>query len=158
VEYLFRGYLMQAVGSFWSFGRVPPAAAKWIAILVTAALFATAHGAQSFPVFFDRFMLGLIAGWLVIRTGGLEVGIAMHILNNFLAFGFALVVGDLTESLTAPDAGWVNVPLTLVHAGTYAMLVLFVAKKMNVSNTTNPPSRPPSQPTTSDVAPVPFGA
>lgn len=149
-EYVFRGYLMQALGSLFN--------NKWVALMVTSTLFATAHGVQNFPLFFDRFMFGLIAGWLVIRTGGLEVGIAMHILNNFLAFGFALTFGDLSESLNVSEVGWGNVPLTLVQAGTYAMLALFVAKKMNLSNMTNPPSRPPSQPATIDAAPVPSGA
>jgi len=149
-EYVFRGYLMQALGSLFN--------NKWVALMVTSTLFATAHGVQNFPLFFDRFMFGLIAGWLVIRTGGLEVGIAMHILNNFLAFGYALTFGDLTESLTVSEVGWGNIALTLAQAGTYALLVLYVAKKMNLANTTNPPSRPPSQPATSDVAPVPFSA
>ena len=61
-EYVFRGYLMQAVGSL--------SRRRWVALLVTATLFAVAHGFQNFPLFFDRFMFGLIAGWLVIRTGG----------------------------------------------------------------------------------------
>jgi len=149
-EYVFRGYLMQALGSLFN--------NKWVALMVTSTLFATAHGVQNFPLFFDRFMFGFIAGWLVLRTGGLEAGIAMHILNNFLAFGFALTFSDLSESLNVSEVGWGNIPLTLVQAGTFALLVLFVAKKMNLANTTNPPSRPPSQPATSDVAPVPFSA
>ncbi len=63
-------------------------------------LFALAHGAQNFPLFFDRFMFGIIAGWLVIRTpAASRPGSRMHVLNNFLAFGFALTVGDLAESL-----------------------------------------------------------
>lgn len=157
-EYIFRGYMMQAIGSFWSFAWVPPVATKWIAILATSALFASAHGVQNFPLFFDRFMFGLIAGWLVIRTGGLEAGIAMHILNNFLAFGFALTFGDLSESLNVSEVGWGNVPLTLVQAGTYALLVLFVAKKMNLANMTDPPWRQPPQPATSEVATAPFRA
>ena len=70
---------------------------RWVAIVLTATLFALAHGAQNFPLFFDRFAFGLIAGWLVIRTGGLEAGIALHVLNNFLAFGFALSFGDLSD-------------------------------------------------------------
>ena len=45
---------------------------RWAALLVTSTLFAMAHGLQNFPLFFDRFMFGFIAGWLVIRTGGLE--------------------------------------------------------------------------------------
>ena len=40
---------------------------------------------------------GVIAGWLVTRTGGLEAGIALHIINNFVAFGFALSFGDLSD-------------------------------------------------------------
>ena len=149
-EYVFRGYLMQALGSLFN--------NKWVALVVTSTLFASAHGVQNFPLFFDRFMFGLIAGWLVVRTGGLEAGIAMHILNNFLAFGFALTFADLSESLNVSEVGWGNIPLTLVQAGAYALLVLFVAKKMNLANMTNPPGRSPSQPATSDVAPVPSGA
>ena len=53
-EYLFRGYLLQAVGSLFG--------SRWVAIVATATLFALAHGAQNFPLFFDRFAFGLIAG------------------------------------------------------------------------------------------------
>lgn len=132
-EYVFRGYLMQAIGSLFN--------NKWVAILVTATVFAMAHGVQNFPLFFDRFMFGLIAGWLVVRTGGLEAGIAMHILNNFLAFGYALTFSDLTETLNVSEVGWINIPLTLTQSVTYALLVLFVAKKLNLQTRTNPPVR-----------------
>lgn len=149
-EYVFRGYLMQALGSLFN--------NKWVALLATATLFASAHGVQNFPLFFDRFMFGLIAGWLVIRTGGLEAGIAMHILNNFLAFGFALTFADLTEALTVSEVGWMNIPLTLVQAGTYAVLVLLVARRLKLQTRTNPPFRPPSEPTAYDAARVSSGA
>jgi uncharacterized protein len=142
-EYVFRGYLMQALGSLTR--------SKWLALLVTATLFALAHGVQNFPLFFDRFMFGLIAGWLVIRTGGLEAGIAMHILNNFLAFGYALTFSDLTSTLNVSEVGWENIPVTLTQAGTYAALVLLVARKMDVQRRTAPPehllasSQPPRE-------------
>lgn len=131
-EYVFRGYLMQAVGSL--------SRSRWVALLVTSTLFALAHGVQNFPLFFDRFTFGLIAGWLVIRTGGLEVGIAMHILNNFLAFGYALTFSDLTSSLNVSEVGWSNIPLTLTQAGTYAVLVLLVSRKLGVQRRTAPPT------------------
>jgi len=115
---------------------------RWVALLTTSTLFAMAHGAQNIPLFFDRFMFGLIAGWLILRTGGLEAGIAMHILNNFLAFGFAIAFGDLTDSLTVAEVGWSNIIVTLTQAVTYAALVLFVAKKMNLQTKTNPPAQP----------------
>ena len=91
-EYLFRGYLTQAFGGL--FHRA------WIAVLVPAFLFGLAHGlGQSIPVFFDRFAFGLVAGVLVVLTGGLEAGIAMHVLNNWLAFGLALAYGDMASTL-----------------------------------------------------------
>jgi membrane protease YdiL (CAAX protease family) len=135
-EYVFRGYLMQALGSLFN--------NRWVALVATATLFAVAHGVQNFPLFFDRFMFGLIAGWLVLRTGGLEAGIAMHILNNFLAFGYALTFSDLTSTLNVTEVGWENIPLTLTQAGTYAALVLVAAKKLNLQTRTNPPYPPQS--------------
>lgn len=130
-EYVFRGYLMQAVGSV--------ARNKWLALIVTSTLFAMAHGVQNFPLFFDRFMFGVIAGWLVIRTGGLEAGIAMHILNNFLALGYALAFSDLSASLNVSEVGWENIPLTLTQAGVYAGLVLVASRKLDVQRRTRPP-------------------
>lgn len=134
-EYLFRGYLLQAFGSF--FGN------KWVAIVITATLFALAHGAQNFPLFFDRFAFGLIAGWLVTRTGGLEAGIALHILNNFLAFGFALAFGDLGSTLNVSSVSWWNIVLTVTQSGVYTALVLLVARRMGLQTRTRPPRQEP---------------
>ncbi|HSV38413.1 MAG TPA: CPBP family intramembrane glutamic endopeptidase [Nocardioidaceae bacterium] len=134
-EYVFRGYLLQAIGSF-----VDRDGWKWVAIIITSLLFAMAHGLQNFPLFFDRFMFGMIAGWLTIRTGGLEAGIAMHILNNYLAFGFALAFGDLSESLSVSEVSWWNILVTLTQALVYAGLVVVVARAMKVQRTTRPPA------------------
>jgi membrane protease YdiL (CAAX protease family) len=131
-EYLFRGYLLQAIGSLFR--------NRWIAIVATATLFALAHGAQNFPLFFDRLAFGLIAGWLVTKTGGLEAGIALHILNNFLAFGLALSFGDLTQTLTVSQVSWWNIVLTLTQSVVYTALVLMVARKMGLQTTTRPPA------------------
>jgi hypothetical protein len=147
-EYVFRGYLMQAIGSL--------SRSKWLALIVTATLFAVAHGVQNFPLFFDRFMFGLIAGWLVIRTGGLEAGIAMHILNNFVAFGFALLFSDLSSTLNVSEVGWENIPVTLTQALTYAGLVLLVVRKLDVQRRTAPPADllPPAEPGRSEQVPT----
>jgi membrane protease YdiL (CAAX protease family) len=134
-EYLFRGYLLQAIGSLFR--------NRWVAIVATATLFALAHGAQNFPLFFDRFAFGLIAGWLVTRTGGLEAGIALHILNNFLAFGLALSFGDLTQTLTVSQVSWWNIVLTLTQSVVYTGLVLLTARRMGLQTTTRPPAIEP---------------
>lgn len=130
-EYAFRGYLLQAVGSL--------ARSRWVAILVTATLFALAHGVQNFPLFFDRFMFGLISGWLVIRTGGLEAPVAMHVLNNYLAFGVALAFGDITSTLTISEVTWWNVPVTLTQSLVFAGLVVWAASRMGLQTRTQPP-------------------
>jgi uncharacterized protein len=130
-EYAFRGYLLQAVGAL--------ARHKWISIVLTALLFAVAHLQFSPPLFFDRFMFGLIAAWLVIRTGGLEAGIALHVLNNWLAFGFAIAFTDLESALDPGEVSWWNVPVTLTQSLVYAVLVLWLARRMNVQRTSRPP-------------------
>jgi membrane protease YdiL (CAAX protease family) len=127
-EYAFRGYLTQVVGGL--FGR------RWVAVVVPALLFALAHGAQDAPVFFDRFAFGLVAGILVIATGGLEAGIAMHVLNNFLAFGLALAFGDMTDALNASGGSWWMIPTTLTQSLVYLGLVTFVARRMGVATRT----------------------
>ena len=127
-EYAFRGYLMQAFGSFTTTAR----RRRVVALLVTAGLFGLAHGAQNFPLFFDRFAFGLMAGLTVILVGGLEAGIALHILNNLLAFAVAIVFGDLTGALTVSEVSWWQLPLTLVQNGVYLVLVLLVARRMGL--------------------------
>jgi membrane protease YdiL (CAAX protease family) len=156
-EYLFRGYLLQVAGSMLKFNksRAAELVSKWGAILLTSLLFAAAHGAQNFPLFFDRFAFGFIAGWLIIRTGGLEAGIAMHILNNFFALGAALLFGDIGSSLSVSEASWWNIPITVTQAGVYAGLVVLLAVRMNVQTRTRPPAEPPSTSSSSAARPVP---
>ena len=139
-EYLFRGYLTQAVGGL--FHRA------WIAIVIPAFLFGLAHGlGQSIPVFFDRFAFGLVAGALVVLTGGLEAGIAMHVLNNWLAFGLALAYGDMASTLNPSGGSWWSIPVTLTQSLVYLGLAVLVCRRMGLATTTTarvleaPPSR-----------------
>jgi len=143
-EYLFRGYLLQAVGAL--------SRNRWVAVGVTGTLFALAHGAQNFPLFFDRLAFGLIAAWLVTATGGLEAGIALHVLNNFLAFGLALSFGDLSETLTVSEASWWNIILTITQSAVYAALVLWVARRMGLQTRTRPPAAEPGATASPDLA------
>ena len=139
-EYVFRGYLTQAFGGL--FHRA------WVAVLVPAFLFGLAHGlGQSIPVFFDRFAFGLVAGVLVVLTGGLEAGIAMHVLNNWLAFGLALAYGDMASTLNPSGGSWWSIPVTLTQSLVYLGLAVLVCRRMGLTTTTTtrvleaPPSR-----------------
>ena len=135
-EFAFRGYLTQAFGGlFSSFG---PRVARAAAVLLPAVLFALAHGAQDPPVFVDRLAFGLVAGILVITTGGLEAGIAMHVLNNFLAYGFALAFSDMTTALNPTGGSWWTLPTTLTQSLVYLGLSIWAARRLGISNRTDP--------------------
>ena len=153
-EYLFRGYLTQAFGSLvW--GR---RASQALAVVGPALIFALFHGfSQDAPVFFDRFAFGVVAGILVIRTGGLEAAIAMHVLNNFLAFGLALAFGDLTTALNATgESSWWMILSTLTQSLVYLALATWVAKGMGLVDVGPPVGRalpPPGDPVLEGSAP-----
>jgi len=97
-ELVFRGYLMQVLGSV--------VRQVWFPIVTTAVIFALFHGTQNGWLFGSRLVFGLVAGVLVWRTGGLEAGIAIHIVNNWVAFGLAIVTGTLVDVRTATAVGW----------------------------------------------------
>ncbi|GAA1522199.1 CPBP family intramembrane glutamic endopeptidase [Nocardioides humi] len=134
-EYVFRGYLAQAFGGLTA--RLGSRVAAGVAVVVPALLFALAHGlGQDLPIFFDRFAFGLVAGLLVVLTGGLEAGIAMHVLNNFLAFGLALAFSDMTEALNPTGGTWWAVPVTLVQSVSYLVLAVGAARRLGVAHRT----------------------
>jgi membrane protease YdiL (CAAX protease family) len=128
-EYLFRGYLTQAFGGMFR--------SAWVAVLLPAFLFGLAHGlGQSVPVFFDRFAFGIVAGVLVIRTGGLEAGIAMHVLNNLLAYGIALAYSDMASALNPTGGSWWSIPVTLTQSLVYLVLAVAVCRRMGLPTST----------------------
>ncbi|WP_461075085.1 lysostaphin resistance A-like protein [Streptomyces deserti] len=140
-EYVFRGWLLQAVGGFV---RSP-----WFAVLPQAVLFAAAHGWGTRWGFADLLVFGLVAGWLTLRTGGLEAAIALHTLNNLLAFGLsAAVVDGLSSDETAADAPWQLALADIAVVLVYAALVLWLARR-HPPLRLSPPSAvppPPQQP------------
>lgn len=101
-EYLFRGWLSQAVGSWFAH----PVVGAVVAGAVSATLFAMAHGTQGPWLFADRFGFGVVASILVWRTGGLEASVAVHALNNMVIFVPTVLTGGLAEAFTETDAPW----------------------------------------------------
>lgn len=130
-EFAFRGYLMQAFGGVFG--------SRVVAVLLSSLLFALAHGiGQDLPIFVDRFAFGLVAGALVILTGGLEAGIAMHVLNNFLAFGLALAFTDMSSALNPTGGTWWSLPGTLTQSLVYLVLATWLARRMGLATTHTP--------------------
>lgn len=55
----------------------------WLAILISALVFALFHG---FEFFVGAMLYGIIIGWFYCRTGSLIPGVITHVVNNSLSF------------------------------------------------------------------------
>jgi membrane protease YdiL (CAAX protease family) len=148
-EYFFRGYLLQGFGAL--------VRAPWFTVICTSLLFATAHGSQNLPLFVDRFAFGAVAGGLVIFTGGIEAGIAMHVVNNVVVLGAAAATGTITQTLATTGAGWTVVVVDLGQFAVYAGLVVLMCRRLRPQRLTPgppegaqapAPSGPPATPST----------
>jgi membrane protease YdiL (CAAX protease family) len=133
-EYAFRGWLLQAVGSF--------GAPAWLAIWPQALLFAAAHGWGTPWGFADLLVMGLLGGWLAVRTGGLEAAVALHAVNNLVAFGGVAALGLLDPGGTAADAPWQRSAVNLVIMLGYTAVVLRLAARRAIMAVVPPPATP----------------
>lgn len=92
-EMVFRGAVLRTLDA--AFGR----RFRWLAVVASALLFAVAHGnmAQGF----SAFVLGLVLGWMYVRTGSIVPGVVFHWVNNSIAvFIFRLMPGASSMTLT----------------------------------------------------------
>ncbi|USQ84971.1 CPBP family intramembrane metalloprotease [Streptomyces phaeoluteigriseus] len=138
-EYAFRGWLIQAVGAFLC--------SPWPAIVPQAVLFAAAHGRGTPWGFADLVVFGAVAGWLTVRTGGLEAAIGLHAVNNLFAFAAAAFVVDGLESDdTAADAPWELVALDLTGVALYTAAVLWPARPHRPGSALVRPGTGPAHP------------
>lgn len=108
-ELVFRGLFMQVLGG-WCYTRKAVTAigrflrGPWIPIAVPSILFGFAH-------IYDIWgwcavvALAITAGWVTWRTGGLEAAIAIHVINNLIAFGFMLFAFGGQTGQTESGAG-----------------------------------------------------
>lgn len=132
-EYVFRGYLMQLVGSWL---RHPA-----FAILLPVPLFVLGHGydvwgAASVGAF------AIVAAWLTWRTGGLEAAISLHIVNNVLIFllgSVALVDANATSGTVADLVG------SMIAMVVYAVLADRWARRLGVTRTATVPVSAPAR-------------
>ena len=123
-EVFFRGYLMQACGSIVS--------QPWFGVIVSSVLFALFHGSQNLPLFVDRLAFGLLAAALVWRTGGLEAGIAAHVINNVFAYTFAGLTGTIAGLRALDKIGWLTAVIDVGGFALFAVLAYLVARWLKV--------------------------
>ncbi len=130
-ELVFRGYLMQAWGGLFGGRR----AAQTAAVLGSALVFAAMHGTQELPIFLDRFSFGVVAGVLVIVTGGLEAAIALHVVNNLYAFITPVLFGDINGALWPEGSTWWQLPVSLTQVVSFGLLAWWVARRTALART-----------------------
>lgn len=126
-EIFFRGYLLQAFGGF--------ARSPWPGVVGSALVFALFHGAQNVPLFASRFVFGLLAAWLVVRTGGLEAGIAAHVVNNLFAFTLAGVTTGIAAARQLTVITWAAAFGDVVTFAVIALVTAVLAHRMRVPTT-----------------------
>lgn len=131
-EYVFRGYILQLVGSWTRFA--------WIPVVVSVPIFASGHEYNLWGLV-DVGLFGLMAAILVIRTGGLEAGIAAHAFNNIAILGFE-ALGMLEDS---DGGGPLDVVPTVVMSLVFIALVERSVRKQGIVRT-RPPIPPPPPP------------
>lgn len=113
-EMVFRGLLMQVIGSWLK--------SPWFAIVIPSVLFGFAHIYDVWG-WLSVVAMALIAGWISWRTGGLEAAISLHVINNWVAFGFMTAgVGGATAQ-TESSGGLGSLIGTVVGLLLYAWWV-----------------------------------
>jgi membrane protease YdiL (CAAX protease family) len=118
-EYLFRGYLSQAIAGWVR----SPSVGAVLAALVTGTLFSLAHLPPDLATFLDRFAFALAASAVVWLTGGLEAAIVLHAVNNVVVFLLAALLGGGVATESLPEGASV-LPMLIGLAGTAAYVAL----------------------------------
>jgi membrane protease YdiL (CAAX protease family) len=127
-EYMMRGWLTQAIGAW--FAR--PKVGAVVAGLVSATVFALLHGTQNAWLFGDRWAFGIIASYLVWRTGGLEASIALHTISNISSIIPSALEGTLDDSLTITEAPVGTVAIDVVLLLIAAVVAARIAGRSGV--------------------------
>ncbi|MFI6325185.1 lysostaphin resistance A-like protein [Nonomuraea sp. NPDC050556] len=122
-EYIFRGWFIQAFGAYIR-NPLP-------GILLGSAAFTSMHGYTGWGIV-DVFTFGAIMGWLAVRTGGLEAAIAMHVMNNVMAFGLIAAAGQLEKAMEQGDVPWQSLAGTVVQLVVFVVGVLILSKKRSI--------------------------
>jgi membrane protease YdiL (CAAX protease family) len=125
-EIFFRGYLMQALGSL--------VAQPWFGVVVSAVVFALLHGVQNPALFASRLAFGLLAGALVWRTGGLEAGIAAHIVNNVFAYTIAGLTSSIATLKAVREISWVDAAFDVGGFALFAALAYGLFRLLRLPN------------------------
>lgn len=137
-EFVFRGWLIQALGAYGPDN--PNGKARWLravfrspwpGIVVGGVAFASAHGYIGWAMA-DIFLFALVVGWLTVRTGGLEAAIALHVMNNLIAFLLPAATGRLDQWNVQGSAPWTLFVADIPCLAFYLLAVTWLARRQEI--------------------------
>ena len=149
-EYVMRGWLLQGLGTWF---RKP-----WVPIAAQAVVFAALHGWGTPWGFADLMIFGLVAGWLTVRTGGLEAAVALHVMNNLVSAVLSAAYGDLGLDETAADMPWQLAVVDLPVLLGYAAVIVRLSRRRGLTTRAVPVSTAPAPRAPHIVAAAPAAA
>lgn len=129
-EYFFRGWVMQVFGSW--FAR--PVVGLVVVTVISTVAFSAAHGSPNIWILGSIGCLavaGCLATW---RTGGLEAAIAIHAVNNVLAFFTTILFGGWDNAFIGADTEGTfgQFALSVLVHGVALALIWWQAKKADL--------------------------
>lgn len=140
-EFVFRGWLVQAIGAYgpdntdgntFTHRLKLVLRSPWPALVISSALFVTAHGYTGWAMA-DIFLFAMLMGWLTIRTGGLEAGIALHTVNNLAAFLVPAALGQLDGWADQGGAPWTLLATDIPCLAFYGAAIVWLAKRKQLA-------------------------
>lgn len=133
-EYIFRGLAMQVLGAWVRWAAVP--------IIVPTAIFALGHTQYEIWGVLSVAVMGIGFAFVTWRTGGLEAAIALHAINNIIAF-LVLSSGIAGTTDMGSEGSGPLAPITqLVFTVAYVLWVDRLATKHRIERARPRPSRP----------------
>jgi sodium transport system permease protein len=142
-EVAFRGFILSGLRKSYSSGS---------AIVISAFLFGFLHVLLSlFQQLFAATLLGLILGWVALRTRSLWPGVIFHLINNALGVLTEPVAKqpELARWLFRPGADALYQPAVVVGSSLVAAVLLFLFWKL--------PAAASKPETAADLLPEPAG-
>ena len=88
-ELVFRGAILRSLMAYFNY-RLP-----WIPIVISALLFGVVHG--NVAQFANAFVMGLLLGWLYCRTHSIVLGVALHWVNNTVAYAMYKLMPEMND-------------------------------------------------------------
>lgn len=118
-EFIFRGVILQGLRKY----------GNWFAIIISAVLFMLIHGNIQQTIY--QFAFGVLAGYLVIKTGSLWISIIIHAVNNTVIVALNSIQTCMGVETTAPNIDVFYILQAVLYLGILAVIIIFGLKLIN---------------------------